>query len=124
MFDKTRFDDQAGEARRALKKTFGGDPKDLQAALRRAGRRLPWRARRAGKVLVAAQAQAENPTLHPQLDPKPLDRAHERLMEGIASVDVKGARTRWILGSLASLAFNLLLFFTLLIVGAKMLGKI
>ncbi|WP_136637209.1 hypothetical protein [Pseudooceanicola onchidii] len=124
MYDDSRFNRRVKEAETALKKAFGGKPADLRQALARAGRRLPIRARKAGAEILAAQDLAGHPKLQQQLDAKKLDRAFDRLMEGIQSVDVKDLRSRRLIGGLASLAFNLLLLAALVIAFARWRGLI
>lgn len=118
MFDQTRFDRRVQDSLKALKSAFGGKPADLRQALARAGRRLPLKARKAGAEIVSAQSLAAHPKLQQQLDQKALDLAFDRLDEGVRSVDVGELRKRWLLGALASAAFNLLLLFVLLLVFA------
>jgi hypothetical protein len=124
MFDPVRFDRRVGEAEKALSKAFGGSRLTLRDGLSRAGRRLPMRARKAGAEIVAAQDLTGHPKLQQQLDGKKLDRAFDRLQEGIKSVDIKDLRSRWLLGGLASLAFNILLFFGLFLAFLRWRGLI
>lgn len=124
MFDQVRFDRRVAEAEKALLKAFGGSRVTLREGLSRAGRRLPMRARRAGAEIVAAQDLAGHPKLQQQLDAKKLEKAFDRLQEGIKSVDVKEMRSRWFLGGLASMAFNILLFFGLLLAFLRWRGLI
>jgi len=124
MFDEARFDRRVQDALKALKKAFGGSPADLRQALARAGRRLPMRARKAGAEIVAAQGLAGHPKLQQQLDARKLDLAFDRLIEGAKSVKVSDLRKRWLLGALASMVFNLLLFFVIFVVFARWRGLI
>lgn len=124
MFDQQRFDRRVAEAEKAMKKAFGGKPVPLRQSLAKAGRRIPARARKAGAEIVAAQDLAENPKLQQELDQKKLDRAFDRLIEGVKSVDMKEIRSRWLIGGLASLAFNFLLFVTLVLAFARWRGLI
>lgn len=109
-------------AEKALREAFGGKPDTFEAALRRAGRRLPRGARKAGEEIVAAQALAGHPQLRLQIDWKRVDRALERVVEACKRVDRKDSRKGQVLGALASLAFNLLLLFTLIVVFAVWQG--
>lgn len=124
MFDAARFDRRVQEALKALRKSFGGDPKDLRQALARAGRRLPMRARKAGSEIVSAQSLAQHPRLQQQLDSRKLDLAFDRLIEGARSINGKDLRLRWWLGVLASVALNLLLVFGIWVAVARMRGLI
>lgn len=124
MFDEARFDRRVQEALRVLRKAFGGSPKDLRQALTRAGRRLPMRARKAGAEIVAAQGLSGHPKLQQQLDSRKLDLAFDRLIEGAKSVNVNHLRKRWLLGALAGMVFNLLLFGVLFVIFARWRGLI
>lgn len=122
MFDETRFQARVQTSLKGLKTTFGGKPETLEAGLKRAGRRLPSRARKAGAMIVAAQAQAGHPKLQQQLDGKALEKAFDRLDEGIGSVDAGELRKRWWLGMLAAAAFNLLVVFAVFVAVARWRG--
>ncbi|WP_188476089.1 hypothetical protein [Primorskyibacter flagellatus] len=122
MIDESDFQRRKTEALLAFRKAFGGDPKALEPALRRAGRRLPRRARKAGARLVGAEQMLGNPKLQQQVDAKQVNRDFDRLIAGVSGVDMKDRRKGWVLGALASLAFNLLLLFTLFVLFARWRG--
>ncbi|MGR3550197.1 hypothetical protein [Pseudooceanicola sp.] len=122
MFQEDQFNNRVAEATKALKTAFGGNPKSLEQALKRAGRRLPRRARKAGAEIVAAQMLSANPKLHQQLDASRLERDFDKLISGAGRVDAKALRQKWLVGALASFAFNLLLLITLLVVVALWRG--
>ena len=122
MFDPAHFQTRLKEAQTLLKRTFGGDPKTLKAGLHKAGRRLPRKARLAGREIVKAQPLADHPKLQQQLDGKKLDKQFDRLIAGIKSVDMADRRKGAVLGALAATAFNLLVFFGLLLLFAMWRG--
>lgn len=122
MFQEDQFNNRVAEATKALKTAFGGNPKSLEQALKRAGRRLPRRARKAGAEIVAAQILSANPKLHQQLDASRLERDFDKLISGAGRVDAKALRQKWLVGALASFAFNLLLLITLFVVVALWRG--
>ncbi|MBB04649.1 MAG: hypothetical protein CML03_03895 [Pseudooceanicola sp.] len=122
MFQEDQFNNRVAEATKALKTAFGGNPKSLEQALKRAGRRLPRRARKAGAEIVAAQMLSANPKLHQQLDASRLERDFDKLISGAGRVDAKAIRQKWLVGALASFAFNLLLLITLFVVVALWRG--
>ncbi len=122
MFQEDQFNNRVAEATKALKTAFGGNPKSLEQALKRAGRRLPRRARKAGAEIVAAQMLSANPKLHQQLDASRLERDFDKLISGAGRVDAKALRQKWLVGALASFAFNLLLLITLFVVVALWRG--
>lgn len=116
------FDRRVAAAEKALRVAYGGKPGTFEEALRRAGRRLPRRARKAGQEIVAAQALAGHPQLRLQIDWARVERALERVVEAANKVDRKDTRKGKVLGALASLAFNLLLLFTLIVLFAVWQG--
>lgn len=122
MFQEDQFNNRVAEATKALKTAFGGNPKSLEQALKRAGRRLPRRARKAGAEIVAAQMLSANPKLHQQLDASRLERDFDKLISGAGRVDAKALRQKWLVGAMASFAFNLLLLITLFVVVALWRG--
>ena len=122
LIDESDFQKRKTEALLAFRKAFGGDPKALEPALRRAGRRLPRGARKAGLRLVGAEQMLGNPKLQQQVDAKQVHRDFDRLTAGVSGVDMKDRRKGWVLGALASLAFNLMLLFTLFVLFARWRG--
>lgn len=122
MFDDQEFQRQMRSAIAQLKKTFGGDPKTLRQGLRRGGRLVPRKARRAAQLIMAAQKQAGHPKLSRQLDGAALTKAFETLSAGLSKVDMADRRKGMILGILGSFAFNLLLLFALFLTVAVWRG--
>ena len=116
------FDRRLGEAEEALRKAYGGKPGTFAAALKRAGRRLPRRARTAGQEVLAAQQLAGHPKLRQQLDWAKVNKAIDRIMAAAGSVDRAEQRKGRLIGVAASLAFNLILLFVLLVVFARWQG--
>ena len=116
------FDQRLAEAEEALRKAFGGKPADFETALKRAGRNLPRRGRTAGQEVLAAQQLAGHPQLRAQVDWVRVNRALDRVIAAAESVDMKDRRRGRVIGAAASLAFNLLLFFTLVVLFARWQG--
>ena len=71
---------------------------------------------------MKAQPLAEHPKLQQQLDGEKLDKQFDRLIAGIKSVDMADRRKGAVLGALAATAFNLLVFFGLLLLFAMWRG--
>lgn len=92
-----------------LDRDFGTGKRGLAAALDKAGRRLPRRMRKAGRMVADADFMAGHPKLVWQIDRKRVGRAAERLAEYLESVDPKARRIDMTLSILRSLAVNLLL---------------
>lgn len=88
---------------------------DMAARLRHVRRRLPRRLRAEADRLAEAEEMAGHPRLAQQLDHERLAEAHAVLMRHLAPMGAADRRIGWILSILASVAFNLLLLFALLI---------
>lgn len=78
----------------------------------------------AGKGLVADKRAEKQAAKAVRAETRRLDRAFDRLQEGIASVDIKELRARRRLGALASAAFNLLLLLVLVLIVLSWRGLI
>jgi len=74
-----------------------GAKPDLATMLRRRGRALPRRQRRAARVLARAQKQAASPKLARQMDNSAAARAHAELVRYLRPL---GASARWQAGAL------------------------
>ncbi len=74
-----------------------GSQPDLATMMRRRGRALPRRQRRAAQVLLKAQAQAVSPRIARQMDNAPAVRAHAELLRYLRPL---GASARWKAGAL------------------------
>ncbi|MGI3168622.1 hypothetical protein ACRARG_05690 [Pseudooceanicola sp. C21-150M6] len=124
MIDEAEFNTRAETARKALAARFGGRPDTLREALNRAGRRLPARARAAGQEVLQAQARMSHPDLRLQVEEKPILDAFDRLMAGIETTAPGELRKTKLVGALASLAFNFILFGILALVVLRWRGLI
>lgn len=96
------------EALLALQAKLGIRALDLQSALRRAGRRLPRDAHRAGDVVIAAIAQLAHPKLSRLVDMRAVEQAAGTLHLHLDKIDPKERRKDWILSMLGAQVFNLL----------------
>lgn len=94
-----------------LQKKFGGRGRDLEAMLRRAGRRLPAHAHRHARLIAAAARRQDHARLHRQDDPARLARSFKIVKKQIESVDLSRRRIDLILSILGSVAFALLFVF-------------
>ncbi|MGR3323702.1 MAG: hypothetical protein ACU0DK_17430 [Pseudooceanicola sp.] len=94
----------------------------LDAALRKAGRRLPRRVRAAGKRIVSAQKLADHPKLSRQVDMDRVRRDARHVELYLAEIDPADRRKGAILSVLGSLAFNLLAFAALALAFARWRG--
>jgi hypothetical protein len=97
--------DIAAKARRLeelLDRGFGTGEKGLRHALRKAGRRLPRRMRRAGGVVADADYMAGHPKLFWQIDRKRVAREAEILEDYLKSVNPNKRRVDLLLSILRS----------------------
>ena len=94
---------------RQIQVKLGVRARDLEHALRRAGRRLPRRVRGQGARLVAAQKMAGNPKLTRQMDAQALAQAYDEVSGHLMAIDVADRRKGRLLGLAAAVALNLLI---------------
>lgn len=119
--------DIAAKARRLeelLDRGFGTGEKGLRHALRKAGRRLPRRMRRAGGVVADADYMAGHPKLFWQIDRKRVAREAEILEDYLKSVNPGKRRVDLLLSILRSLAVNFLILGLLIYALARWRGWI
>lgn len=108
MLDPKDIEKKSARLRRLLALKLGMRGKDLREALRRTGRLLPRRLRRAGAVLVKAETMAGNPKLARVIDGAAVEAAYAALDAHLRAVDVADARRGRMLSLLGSIAFNIL----------------
>jgi hypothetical protein len=94
---------------RQIKIKLGVSARDLEQALRRAGRRLPRRVRAQGARLVAAQKLAGHPKLVRQIDAQALTQAYDDVSGHLMAIDLADRRKARILGLAGAIALNLLI---------------
>lgn len=94
-----------------LKQKFRIETADLGVGLKKAGRRLPRRVRKAGAVLVEAETNVGHPKLAQMADAKAVARAFQTIETHLTGIDVADRRKGAVLGVLGSIAFNLILVF-------------
>ena len=109
MIDVRDLTTRTQNLRRAFEAKLGVKSRNLQQALKRAGRRLPRKQRRQGAVLVRAEKLAQNPKLARQIKPEELDQAFDSISAHLGTIDVADRRKgRW-LALAGAVAANLLL---------------
>ena len=86
---------------------------DLREQVRRAGRRLPRRARRDAELLVRAEAMARHPGFARLVDPREVARAERRLSRRLRTIDPRLRRRNRRLDLLAAAGFQVLATFAL-----------
>lgn len=100
----------------------GGD--SLARALKKTRHRLPRRIRRQAAYLARAEELAAHPRLRLTLDRPALHRAAREVQAHLRAIDLADRRKGWWLGMLGGLAFNLLLFFVLLLLALRHFGHL
>ncbi|MDF1854517.1 hypothetical protein [Pseudooceanicola sp.] len=113
-----------GRLEKLLEAKFGFRNTHLDAALCKAGRRLPHAMRKAGREVVAAQRLATHPRLSRQIDMDRLRRDSAALASFLETIDPADRRKGAVLSTLASIAFNLLLLAAALLALARWRGWI
>lgn len=113
-----------GRVRSSLRDKEGISGPDLDAALRKARRRLPRRIWRLGRRLSKVEPMVAHPKLVMTLDHAALRKAGAEVLSYLDGIDVADRRKGWWLGLLGSLVFNLLLFGALMIALLKARGLI
>ncbi|MCA0922268.1 hypothetical protein [Pseudooceanicola nanhaiensis] len=122
MIDTNAFHTRKARVLKLFHTQLSVQAEELSPALRKAGRRLPRYARKAGAELVAAEGLMGNPKLAVQIDPAGVDKAFGRLTRALETIDPKDRRIGMILEVLGSVAFNLLLFLAICLVVARWRG--
>ena len=87
---------------------LGVQGRDLDHALRKAGRRLPGDVRKQGNALARAEFFAQNPKMARRLDAQSVETAFDRVMAHLESIDAVEDRRDRLLGVAGAVAFNLL----------------
>lgn len=122
MADTTEMDETARRLEELLDRGFGTGGQGLATALRRAGRRLPRRMRRAGQAVVQAETMARHPRLVSQIDRRRVAQEAARLRAYLEEVDPRARRVDMALTILRSLALNALLLAALFLALARWRG--
>lgn len=94
----------------------------LADRLRRAGRRLPARIRAQAQIVAEAEALSLHPKLARRIDRQGVSRAFAEVRDHLAGIDAGYLRREALLGMLAGLAFNMLLFTALVLVVLRWRG--
>jgi hypothetical protein len=107
---------QAEKLRLQMQERLGLKAKSFEQGVKRAGRRLPRRVRRAADVILAAQALGGNPKLERQVDPKAFAAACREISLHLDSVDIAKERADKRLRLLALIALQVLIVIALFVV--------
>lgn len=110
------FDTQMDRISDLLEDRMGLKSGDLPARLRKAARVMPRRVNRRARMLSDKMEMAGHPKLRLMLDMPALCVAARDVAEWLQTVDPAERRKDLVLGILASLSFNLIAVFTLVVV--------
>ena len=111
----SEWPDRLAELRAQLAEKLGARGPTLRAQLRRAGRRLPRRARREAEFLVRAEEMARHPRLARLVDPRDVARAQGRIGRHLQGIDpaLRRRNQRW--NAAAALGLYVLATFALVV---------
>ncbi|TMM55410.1 hypothetical protein [Sulfitobacter sabulilitoris] len=115
---------KADHLRRAIEAHLGVRGRDLDHALRRAGRRLPRRVRAQAQMIARAERFGGNPKLERRLDATRLAAAFDAVDRYLAQVDRADLRRARLIGILAVIAFNLVVIFALFVIWLRWRGYV
>ncbi len=93
-----------------------GGKGDFAKNLKRRGRMFPKAIRKDIRTLMKAEPMLAHPKLRLTQDQVALSKAVDRVQAHVKAIDLADRRKGWLLGVLGGLAFNFLLFFTILVV--------
>jgi len=122
MIDPEVFENEVAALETLLGEKLSARGKTLSARLDHAGRRLPRRLHKLGKVITTAQSWAGHPRMWRMVEPDKLDAAFAEITTYLKTVDPAERRRAALLGMFGALVFNLLLVFALSIVMLKWQG--
>lgn len=107
MIDPTEFQNKATRLHAALTDKMNLRGKTLEVQIRRAGRRLPRRQRRAAAIVLGAQDWMNHPKLARVLDRTTVNTAFADLHAHLDRLDPKEARRTALLHLLGGIVLNL-----------------
>ncbi len=110
------FETQMNRVSDLLEEKMGLTGDDMTGRLRKAARHMPRHVRRRARMLTDSLALAQHPKLRLTLDMPALGSAARVVTQWLESVDPAERRKDLVLGILASLSFNLIAVFTLVLV--------
>ena len=109
MIEIEKFHSRVAALETLMQTKLGVRGPSLSARFKRAGRRLPRRIQKAGRVISEAQTLSANPKLARMLDPKRLNAAFADVTTHLETIDPVDRRKGLVLGVLGGMVFNLIL---------------
>ncbi len=114
MIDTKQFDGRITVLQAALRERLGLRGHSLERQVRRAGRLLPRRQRRAAATLLGAQDWMNHPRLARLLDHRAVEAAFANMHRHLDRIDPRERRNTAILRLLGGIVLNLMIFGVLL----------
>ncbi|WP_149779469.1 hypothetical protein [Roseovarius litoreus] len=124
MIDPEEINRDVAQLETLLRERLGIRGATFAKQLRRAGRRLPRFARRAGHVITQSQQMMQHPRLAAQVDRAAVDHAIGILRAHLTGIDPVQRRMRTFLGLVGVIIFNLLILLTLVVLVLRWRGLI
>lgn len=115
MAEQIIVEQQIAKTIQMLRAKLGVRGKTLSAALRKARHRLPRGVYKKALLLAQVEDRAAHPKLRLTLDSPALADAAEKVQTYLDAINLADRRKGWLLGMLGGMAFNILLFGTLLL---------
>lgn len=115
MIDPYQFQQNTEAASELLRRKFGVRGRGLETRLRRAGRRLPKAARRAGQDIVQIQPYMSHPKLARLLEETHVTGAFDALHSNLEGINRADRRKGAVLALAGGLVFNLIIVVTVLV---------
>jgi hypothetical protein len=109
------WSDRLSDIHALLGEKLGVAGPNLRDQVRRAGRRLPRRARRDAELLVRAETMARHPRFARLVDPREVSRAERRLSHRLRAIDPRAQRRAQRLDRLAAVGLYVLVTFGLVV---------
>jgi hypothetical protein len=120
----TDWTSRLSDLRTQLTEKLGVTGTDFGAQVRRAGRRLPRRARRDAETLIRAEEMARHPKLARLIDPREVSRAQRRMSHRLGVLDPARDRRDRRLNLLAALGLYVLVTFALVVTVLRWRGYV
>jgi hypothetical protein len=108
MVDPRDMSNKAAALRALMEAKLGARGRDLQTAVRRAGRRLPRRVRKQAQMLARTERMVGHPKVSRQVDARLVEKAFASVTDHLQQIDVADRRRGRLLSLAGALAFNVL----------------
>lgn len=124
MIERERFNGQVEALESLLQSKLGVRGRTLSKRFARAGRRLPGRIQKAGRVITDFQSALDHPKLARLHDPGTVNAAFTEVRAHLNTIDPSERRKVMVLRVLGSAVFNLIVLVVAVIVFLRWQGLI